>query len=233
MNKSKRGMVGISISVAGGMALATWWLPSWLRALNHSELSSIEAFGALGDSFAPLGMFFAFLASIGAWLSYATQRDQLRHEQQLSADEDQRHALTYFDGLFFQLMDEYERAIAEDPDRQASLVTFSGLRSSIRRLHESRERNFGSSISELEWFNKKLSESTSEKLVKLSELVCSIVSWLNHSGKNLNDVDLVNHGNILKCRLPKSDLWFWRLAILASGDFGLASFSDRIGLNRQ
>lgn len=63
-------------ALVGGLAILAVW-GSVLLTLR----AKIEHMGQLGDAFAPVTSIFALIAAVGAWRSYAAQREQLRQAE--------------------------------------------------------------------------------------------------------------------------------------------------------
>jgi hypothetical protein len=83
-NAGKSITIGFALYV-GALALLHYApTPAWLTAARGF---AIDKLGPLGDSFGPLTAIFAAIAAVGAWRSYATQREQLEHERERADEE--------------------------------------------------------------------------------------------------------------------------------------------------
>jgi hypothetical protein len=77
-NAGKAIAIGFALYVAALALVHYAPTPSWLTAARGF---AIDKLGPLGDSFGPLTAIFAAIAALGAWRSYATQREQLEQER--------------------------------------------------------------------------------------------------------------------------------------------------------
>lgn len=204
-------------------------LTNWLPSANGLP---VDKLGPLGDSFGPLTSMFAAIAALGAWRSYATQK-------QLLTDERNRHRGTRFDETFFRLIDHYDREVARlvvnvppGKDTFIDAGTYKGIDAvgAFKRtvkIFQFGDERFGADVDAFTWG---LTNKRFKQLILLRDQQIAITRWLKRVSKNVR-VDL--RGALLVGKLSDDELWFWYFSIVCTGDQELEEFASKLGIQRK
>jgi len=217
--KQRIHQAGPTVAILLGGLLFIGWAVLLLVAVQTKDITTMALFG---DAFAPVTVFFAWVAAVSATWSYETQKRQFN-------DERQRTHTQRFDDLFFRLLDYYEAEV-----KRSERVTYFApvravdipIRRAVQTLHASAKRTDISSFTSDSWRASVRRAQLGTSLLQLADQVCAILRWLRDSRVE----NVRPYGELLKARLPAAELWFWQLAIACGRDEKLIQFAGSMGL---
>jgi len=211
----------------------------------------VEQVGAFGDSFAPVTAFFAWVAAVGAWLSFASQREQLKDQRAASERQRKWEHEARFDDLFFRLVAEYEAELAHsgyvwigDEYEGRSLRLIRGLEApagdhkdpyaAMQEVYDAVQAQRRACESEnLPFSESQMFRHILEKwlmnvgLMELSLQIVATLRWLYDAGK---EIDVKHRGRLLGGKLSRMELWFWQMSIAPEIQGSFLHFCEDLGL---